>query len=95
MAGVLDHGRVCDPYRLGVPGKRPDQLADASLRGAYAVLRNPSGHREIGYHDVAEAARRLGHLGEVPRRLYPLTVGAADRGEMLAAALIERWSENS
>jgi Protein of unknown function (Hypoth_ymh) len=27
--------------------------------GAYAVLRNPAGHREVDYQDVAEAAEAV------------------------------------
>jgi hypothetical protein len=30
-----------------------------SFVGAYAVLRNPSGHRDIDYDDVAEAAEAV------------------------------------
>jgi hypothetical protein len=37
----------------------------------------------------------LEHLGEVPGRLRPFTVGAADRGEAFAASHIERSSEQS
>jgi hypothetical protein len=31
----------------------------ALFAGAYAVLRNPSGHREVNYDDVAEAAEMV------------------------------------
>jgi uncharacterized protein (TIGR02391 family) len=31
----------------------------ALFAGAYAVLRNPSGHREVNYDDVAEAAEAV------------------------------------
>ena len=31
----------------------------ALFRGAYAVLRNPSGHREVAFGDVTEAAEAV------------------------------------
>ncbi len=31
----------------------------ALFRGAYAVLRNPSGHREVSFDDVTEASEAV------------------------------------
>jgi uncharacterized protein (TIGR02391 family) len=31
----------------------------ALFAGAYAVLRNPAGHREVNYDDIAEAAEAV------------------------------------
>ncbi|MBL8777547.1 MAG: TIGR02391 family protein [Acidimicrobiales bacterium] len=48
-------GRLTDPD--AVKGER--EGTRAMFAGAYAVLRNPSGHREVDYDDVAEAAEAV------------------------------------
>jgi uncharacterized protein (TIGR02391 family) len=48
-------GRLTD---AGVPrGEREGMMS--LFRGAYAVLRNPAGHRDINYEDVIEAAEAV------------------------------------
>jgi hypothetical protein len=39
--------------RTAVKGEQ--EVTRAMFAGAYAVLRNPAGHREVDYSDVAEA----------------------------------------
>lgn len=49
-------GPLTDP--AAVPG---EQVGTMNLfQGAYAVLRNPAGHREVDYEDVTEAADAVG-----------------------------------
>jgi hypothetical protein len=48
-------GPLTDPE--AVPG---EQVGTMNLfQGAYAVLRNPAGHREMNYDDVTEAAEAV------------------------------------
>ena len=48
-------GPLTDPE--AVPG---EQVGTMNLfQGAYAVLRNPAGHRELNYDDVTEAAEAV------------------------------------
>ena len=49
-------GGLTDPE--AVPGER--EGTRALFAGAYAVLRNPSGHRDVDYDDVVEAAEGVG-----------------------------------
>ena len=48
-------GPLADPD--ADPGER--QGRRALFAGAYAVLRNPAGHRDVDYDDVAEAAEAV------------------------------------
>lgn len=50
-----DGGPLADPD--ADPGER--QGRRALFAGAYAVLRNPAGHRDVDYDDVAEAAEAV------------------------------------
>ncbi|WP_420625519.1 TIGR02391 family protein [Candidatus Poriferisodalis sp.] len=50
-----DGGPLADP--AADPGER--QGRRALFAGAYAVLRNPAGHRDVNYDDVAEAAEAV------------------------------------
>jgi uncharacterized protein (TIGR02391 family) len=45
-------GKLTDPS----VGKSEQEGTRAFFAGAYAILRNPSGHREVNYDDVSEAA---------------------------------------
>jgi len=53
-------------FREGGPLADPDAVPAERLgvmnlfQGAYAVLRNPAGHREVDYDDVTEAAEAVG-----------------------------------
>jgi len=53
------------PFKTGGPLADPEAPAgevDGTMmlfRGAYAVLRNPSGHREVTFDDVAEASEAV------------------------------------
>jgi uncharacterized protein (TIGR02391 family) len=49
-------GPLADPD--AVPAERQGVMA--LFQGAYAVLRNPAGHREVDYDDVTEAAEAVG-----------------------------------
>ncbi len=51
-----DGGPLADPD--AVPAERQGVMA--LFQGAYAVLRNPAGHREVDYDDVSEAAEAVG-----------------------------------
>jgi len=46
---------------LADPATPPGEVEGTMMlfRGAYAVLRNPSGHREVSYDDVTEAAEAV------------------------------------
>ena len=49
MSGGLDSAIV-----------KGEQVGTMNLfQGAYAILRNPAGHREVNYDDVTEAAEAL------------------------------------
>jgi len=48
-------GPLTDP--AAVPGERVGTMN--LFQGAYAVLRNPAGHREVNYDDVTEAAEAV------------------------------------
>lgn len=49
-------GPLADP--AAVPAERQGVMA--LFQGAYAVLRNPAGHREVDYDDVTEATEAVG-----------------------------------
>jgi uncharacterized protein (TIGR02391 family) len=51
-----DAGPLTDPSAVG--GERVGTMN--LFQGAYAVLRNPAGHREVVYDDVTEAAEAIG-----------------------------------
>ena len=46
------NGKLTDPSMA----KGEQEGTRALFAGAYAILRNPSGHREVNYDDVSEAA---------------------------------------
>jgi uncharacterized protein (TIGR02391 family) len=48
-------GPLTDPAAV----KGEQEGTRSVFAGAYAVLRNPSGHREVDYDDVAEAAEAV------------------------------------
>ena len=50
-----DGGPLADPD--AVPAERQGVMA--LFQGAYAILRNPAGHREVDYDDVTEAAEAV------------------------------------
>ena len=48
-------GPLTDPALV-----KGEQVGTMNLfQGAYAILRNPAGHREVNYDDVTEAAEAL------------------------------------
>jgi uncharacterized protein (TIGR02391 family) len=49
------NGPLTDPFA----SKGEQEGTRAFFAGAYGVLRNPSGHREVNYEDVAEAAEAV------------------------------------
>jgi uncharacterized protein (TIGR02391 family) len=51
-----DGGPLADPG--AVPAERVGVMN--LFQGAYAVLRNPAGHRDVDYDDVTEAAEAIG-----------------------------------
>ena len=52
----LDRGPLTDPAAV-----RGEQVGIRGLfQGAYAVLRNPAGHRDVDYDDVTEASEAVG-----------------------------------
>lgn len=70
LAGLGDdsYGVTLMNTAFGENGPLTDQGSERSERdgtrflfaGAYSVLRNPAGHREVNYDDVAEAAEAVG-----------------------------------
>ena len=67
-------GKLADPCMA----KGEQEGTRAFFAGAYAILRNPSGHREVNYDDVSEAADAVQTasllmriLDRVERRLNP------------------------
>ena len=79
-------GRLTDPSAV----KGEQEGARAMFVGAYAVLRNPSGHREVNYDDVAEAAEAV-HTASLLMRILDRVEA---RREVLDRELIESVSEH-
>ena len=64
-------GPLADPE--ADPGER--QGRRALFAGAYAVLRNPAGHRDVNYDDVAEAAEAVATASLLMRILDSIDTG--------------------
>jgi uncharacterized protein (TIGR02391 family) len=62
---VIGVGLMTKAFKAGGPladAEAPPREVDGTMmlsRGAYAVLRNPSGHREVAYDDVTEASEAV------------------------------------
>ena len=52
------------------------------FRGAYAVLRNPSGHREVSFEDVTEASEAV-MTASLLMRMLDKIASRIDRNEIL------------
>ena len=71
LAGFGDDVTGVELMNQAFSPKQPGPLTDTSVSGgeqegtralfagAYAVFRNPAGHREVNYDDVAEAAEAV------------------------------------
>lgn len=62
---VIGHALMTQAFRSDGPLTDPEAVAGEQVgtmnlfQGAYAVLRNPAGHREVNYDDVTEAAEAI------------------------------------